>query len=97
MCMWGIICVCVQEHVYAGTKESRRGKLGPLEMELNMIESHLSWIMGIKPWSPDRATSILNSWAFSSLQHISLSFWFMECFSFSLWNYELNNDLLYLF
>lgn len=38
-------------HVCEGTFEDKRGHQMPLELELQVAESHLMWVLGMKPKS----------------------------------------------
>lgn len=51
------------EYVHHVCSDAHRGKkrvLDPLTLELQVVVSHSSWVLGIELRSPGRATSILN-------------------------------------
>jgi hypothetical protein len=71
----GGVCVCVYVCVtFMGVpKVSRKGHPNPLELELQVVESHLTWIQGTELRSPGGAASILkaaalNLWVSTPLQ-----------------------------
>ena len=58
------LCVCVWEHVCAGTYRSQIRALNPLQIRSSKYSNPTPmWVLRIKPWSFARAVSALSPWA----------------------------------
>lgn len=67
------ICVYVCVCVYRCPQSPEEG-VGCLELKLQIVLSHLMWVVGTKPRSSERTASAFNYWAISLSQPPTLSF-----------------------
>lgn len=80
--LWG---ECV--HVHLGAHGGQKRVSDSLELELQAILSHLTWVLGIKFQSPEKAVDSLNPWAFSPFPHVYS--WHLQCTSWVLLTYSM--------
>lgn len=60
-------------HMLTGVTREQRRALGPLELVLHGVVSHLMWLLGLNPRSPERpvSTQVLSHLSRPSVQHFS--------------------------
>lgn len=69
-------------HMLTGVTREQRRALGPLELALRVFVSHLMWLLGLNPRSPERpvSTQVLSHLSGPSVQHFSNKKWFLFFF-----------------
>lgn len=60
ICLFIYVSVQVYGMFVRVPAEAKRGSVGSLELELQAVESHLTWVLGIELCSPGRAANALN-------------------------------------
>ena len=67
VCVCVCVCMCACVHVYIGADTHRALKRAPdsLELELQVVVSHLMWVLGMESRSSARATHALKHLAIS--------------------------------
>ena len=68
MCMIVLLLHMFLHHVQTGFEETRKNVSDRLELEVQMVVSHPTWVLGTKPGSSGRTASALNCCVISPAQ-----------------------------